>query len=82
MNQSTQKTSSSLFGLICATFGHNYLVTRKVTDHISEYKCSHCGREVTDNQSGTIEDLTNRMKEINSCVADFLQKRTNRVSVQ
>lgn len=82
MNQSAQKTSHSLFGIICATFGHNYLVTRKVTNHINEYKCSHCGREVTDNQAGNIEALTHRIKEVNSCVADFFQKRTNRVSVQ
>jgi len=81
MNQTTPKTSVSFFGLICATIGHDYVVTRKVTNHINEYKCSHCGREVTDNHAGNIEALTNNMREINSSVADFFQKRTNRLAV-
>ena len=81
MNTTTPKASISIFGLICATIGHDYIVTRKVTNHINEYKCSHCGREVTDNENGNLEALTKRIKEVNSSVADFFQKRTNRVTL-
>jgi hypothetical protein len=82
MSNSTPKTSVSLLGILCATVGHHYKVTRKVTNHINEYKCTHCGREVTNNQSGTLETLTHRIKEVNTNVSEFFQKRTNRVTIQ
>ncbi|PKA82762.1 hypothetical protein ATE92_0899 [Ulvibacter sp. MAR_2010_11] len=82
MNNLSPKTSVSLLGVLCATVGHHYKVTRKVTNHINEYKCTHCGREVTDNQSGKLETLTQKIKEVNTNVAEFFQKRTNRIPIQ
>ena len=72
----------SIFGIVCTTFGHDYVVTRKVSDHINEYKCSHCGREVTDNMTGNIEVLTSKMKDVNTTVSSFLRKRSRRVTAQ
>jgi DNA-directed RNA polymerase subunit RPC12/RpoP len=80
MKDSSPKASFSLFRLVCSTFGHDYIITRKVTNHINEYKCSHCGREVTDGPAGKLEDLTNKIKQVNTCVATFFQKRTQRIS--
>lgn len=73
-----QKSSHTLFGIICHTFGHSYLVSRKVTNHINEYKCSHCGKEVTDTFTGTIEPLTHKTKMQNSSLAAFFQKKSKR----
>jgi hypothetical protein len=32
--------------VICQIFGHHYSVSKKVTQHIKEYKCIHCDKEV------------------------------------
>lgn len=77
-NAPNQKVS--IKGIVCTTFGHHYKVTRKVTNHINEYRCSHCGREVTDNLSGNLEVLTYKMKEVNSTVSSFFKRRSNRIS--
>lgn len=82
MKTTSPKPTVSLFGIICTTIGHDYVETRKVTDHISEYKCSHCGREVSDNLAGNLEVLTYEIKKINSTVSTFLEKRSHRFSAQ
>ena len=71
-----------MLGIVCNTLGHHYKVTRKVTNHINEYKCSHCGREVTDNLSGNLELLTFKMKEVNSTVSSFFKRRSRRITTQ
>lgn len=78
--KSSPKNHFSLSGVVCLTFGHDYIVTRKVTNHINEYKCSHCGREVTENDSGNLEPLTNKMKHVNSTLAVFFQKKNRRIT--
>ena len=76
----TPRVLFSLSSVICSTFGHNYLITRKVTQHINEYQCSHCGREMTDNYSGKIELLTHKIKKVNTTLLTYLQKRNNKLS--
>ena len=61
---SSPKSKRSLSSLVCATFGHDYIVTRKVTNHINEYRCSHCGREVAENDTGHLEVLTQKLKQL------------------
>lgn len=73
-----QNSSLSLSNLICVTIGHHYSVTSKITNHINEYKCSNCGREVTENILGNIEVLTQKQKKINQSVALFFQKKTHK----
>ena len=80
MNSTTQNTAFSLTNVLCNTFGHNYSITRKVTEHINEYQCSHCGREMTDNYSGNVEILTHQIKKVNTTLSTFLQKRKNKLS--
>ncbi|UAB81786.1 hypothetical protein INR76_03240 [Marixanthomonas sp. SCSIO 43207] len=79
MNNSS-KSSFSLLSIVCQTIGHKYVETRKITNHISEYKCSHCGREVTENSAGKIELLTKKVKEINNNVADFFERKKRKVT--
>ncbi|MCB0457848.1 MAG: hypothetical protein KDC91_08900 [Flavobacteriaceae bacterium] len=71
-------SSFSFSGIVCSTFGHNYLITRKVTEHIKEYRCSHCGKEVTNTFSGNLEALTSKNKQINTSLALFFEKKMKR----
>jgi len=68
----------SFSGFVCSTFGHHYKVSRRVTNHISEYTCAHCGKEVTDTMTGDVESLTVKNKEVNAILASFFEKRSAR----
>lgn len=78
MNTSSPKTSFSFSGLLCGTLGHDYVISRKITDHIHEYKCTNCKKEVTDTYSGRIESLTMKTKAINNTLAQFFEKKMRR----
>jgi DNA-directed RNA polymerase subunit RPC12/RpoP len=80
MEKLTTKPSTVISTLLCATIGHDFIVSRKVTNHIMEYSCYNCGREVTTNQVGKIELLTYKTRQINTSLAAFFQKRSNRIS--
>jgi hypothetical protein len=80
MKTNSPKRSVSIFGIICTAIGHNYKVTRKVTDHINEYQCSHCGKEVTDNLNGNLELLTFKTRELNTAVSSFCHRRMLRTT--
>jgi len=78
MSYNSPTKSFSFSGIVCSTLAHDYLVTRKVTNHIKEYRCSHCGKEVTNNFSGNLEILTSKNKRINSSLALFFEKKMKR----
>jgi hypothetical protein len=78
MKNNSPKTSFSLYGIVCGTLGHDYMISRKVTNHINEYKCANCGREVTDTFSGRVEILTQAAKKANSKLAAFFLKKSRR----
>ncbi len=77
MNHSPK--SFSIMSVVCQTIGHKYTETRKITNHIHEYKCKHCGREVTENSAGNIELLTNKVKQINNNVAEFFERKNRKI---
>ncbi len=79
---SSPKPHFSLSGLMCSALGHDYIITRKVTNHINEYKCTQCGREVTDSLNGKREALTFKTKQINTALATFFEKKMKRISNQ
>ena len=54
------------------------MITRKITNHINEYRCTKCGCEMTDNDSGKLVRLNYRTKKINAVLASFFEKRTRR----
>lgn len=64
----------SLSKIYCSIFGHNYVVSKNVTDHIKEYSCSHCGQQATINSKGDLELMTPKRKEINKHLA-FVHKK-------
>lgn len=61
--------------ICCSLFGHHYSVSKKVTLHIKEYKCVHCGKEVTTDVSGKLSALTPELQDINSTLENLYQKR-------
>lgn len=78
MSNTTTKPLFSLSGIVCSTVGHQFVVTRKITNHINEYRCTKCGCEMTDNDAGKLVSLNNHTKKINSVLATFFEKRTRR----
>lgn len=82
MSKSSPKPSFTLSSILCGTLGHDYIVTRKVTNHINEYKCTQCSREVTNNYAGYMELLTHKNKQVNASLASFFQKKTRKLSAQ
>ncbi|WP_461302273.1 hypothetical protein [Aureisphaera sp.] len=78
MRTESPKHTFTFSGLLCGTLGHDYVVSRKITNHINEYRCTNCGKEVTDNFSGRLESLTFKTKELNTSLANFFQKKMKR----
>ncbi|SHI41576.1 hypothetical protein SAMN05216261_0692 [Algibacter luteus] len=65
--------------IYCRFFGHNYQITRKVTNHVKEYNCKHCKNEVTTNSNGKLTKLTPMFKEINSILEQIHTTKTDRL---
>ncbi len=61
--------------VICQIFGHHFSVTKKVTQHIKEYKCIHCNKEVTTDVSGNLSILTPKRQDINRTLENIYQRR-------
>lgn len=80
MKKPTQNSRNSFFGILCITFGHSYRETHKITDHISEFKCTHCGREVTNNFTGNLETLTEKYRQANASLGMFYKKKMRRIA--
>lgn len=57
-------------------FGHDFRITRKVTNHVKEYKCKKCKKQFTTNVNGNIVELTTKSKEINDVLQLVHTKRT------
>ncbi|MDD7884628.1 hypothetical protein [Flavivirga sp. 57AJ16] len=65
--------------MYCSLFGHDYLVTKKVTYHVKEYTCSHCKKQLTTNSNGQLIELTPKFKEINDILERIHASRTERL---
>ncbi|WP_293890817.1 hypothetical protein [Flavobacterium sp.] len=49
----------------CSLLGHRFVETKKVNNHFSEYECSTCKMQVTNDTRGQKITLTSRLKDIN-----------------
>ncbi len=78
MKQTTPSDGNKLTGIFCNFFGHHFVVSKKVTEHIQEYRCLHCQKQVTTDERGKLSALTPQMQEINSTLEDMYQKRNRR----
>jgi transposase-like protein len=61
--------------IYCSVLGHQFVISKKVTLHVSEYKCTHCKKEMTTNGKGELTPLTPKYKEINSVLSRIYQRR-------
>lgn len=61
--------------VFCNIFGHHYSVSKKVTQHIKEYQCIHCAKQVTTDVSGNLAILTPELEDINKTLESIYQKR-------
>lgn len=77
----TEKAPFPFFisAVFCSVFGHKFLVSKKITNHIKEYQCEHCGEERTDTANGLLEKLTPKFRETNAFLAKFHERRTRRI---
>ncbi|WP_299115592.1 DUF1660 family phage protein [uncultured Winogradskyella sp.] len=65
--------------LYCDFFGHNYEVTKKVTNHVKEYTCTRCKKQLTTNSNGKLTELTPKFQEINSALERIYNNRMMRL---
>jgi len=82
MKSNSPNQNFSLTSILCSTFGHRYVISKKITNHINEYKCKTCRQEVTNVVSGAIEELTLKNRRVNDCLSEFFKKKLHRSSIQ
>lgn len=80
MKQDIPNQQFNLSSILCSTFGHRFIVTNNVTNHIKEFKCKTCHKEVTNVYSGELELLNFKNRKINACLSAFFQKKLQRAS--
>ncbi|MEN1783666.1 MAG: hypothetical protein AAGF77_00880 [Bacteroidota bacterium] len=78
MKTKTTPEGNKLTSIFCAIFGHHYVVTKNVTEHIKEYTCIHCQKQVTTDERGKLSALTPKLKEINRTLEEMYQKRNSK----
>jgi len=61
--------------IYCSVFGHQYVITKKITLHVNEYKCKHCSVQMTTNSKGELTPLTPKYKEINLVLRHIHNKK-------
>ncbi|MDX1272143.1 hypothetical protein [Bizionia paragorgiae] len=61
--------------MYCRFFGHQYQVSKQVTEFVYEYKCCKCKKEVTTNAKGGLTELTKQSKEINAVLEHIHYRR-------
>ncbi|WP_345168669.1 hypothetical protein [Algibacter aquimarinus] len=66
----------------CKMFGHDYQVSRRVTNHVKEFTCKNCKKELTINSSGKLTELTPKFKEINDVLERIHTRRLMRLTKQ
>ncbi len=80
MNTNTIKKRILSIKILCSLFGHKIIITRNVTGHFKEYKCSVCGLELTNDLKGHKTFLTPELKDINEALISLYKK--NHFSIQ
>jgi transposase-like protein len=78
MSHTITPDGNKITGIFCNFFGHHFVVSKKVTEHIKEYRCVHCNKQVTTDERGKLSPLTQKLKEINNTLEDMYQRRNRR----
>tara|TARA_B100000809_G_scaffold266767_1_gene331385 strand:+ start:6636 stop:6878 length:243 start_codon:yes stop_codon:yes gene_type:complete len=69
----------NLSSILCTTFGHKFIITNNITNHIKEFKCKTCNKEVTNAFSGKLEVLNFKNRKTNASLSKFFKKKLQRV---
>lgn len=75
-NRYNMKNQEKFLGkkILCTLFGHHFIVSREVTEHFKEYKCTCCDLELTNDLRGHKTFLTPELKSINETLF-YVNKR-------
>ncbi|WP_178986551.1 hypothetical protein [Winogradskyella helgolandensis] len=65
--------------LYCDLFGHNYQITKKVTNHVKEYTCKCCKKQLTTNSNGRLTELTAKHQDINTALERLYNNKSMRL---
>lgn len=65
--------------LYCDFFGHNYQMTKRVTNHVKEYTCRCCKKQLTTNSNGKLTELTPKYQEINQALERIYNNKSMRL---
>lgn len=71
------RLSEKLLGkkFVCSIFGHRFVETRKINLHFSEFECTHCKLQVTNDTIGQKTALTSELKDINETLSYLHTKK-------
>ena len=61
--------------LICSFIGHRFKATQKITNHFSEYECSRCRKQMTEDTCGRLVSLTPELKDINNTLRMVFKRK-------
>ena len=75
MKQNFSNHEFNFLGILCSTFGHKFIITNNITNHIKEYQCKTCNKEFTNVFSGGFEVLNFKNRKINACLSAFFKKK-------
>ncbi len=78
--KTTNQKPYSFSKLYCNLFGHNYMVSKKITYHVKEYTCTNCKHELTTSGDGNLVELCPKFREINDILSRVHKKKTERLS--
>ncbi|MGJ8591612.1 MAG: hypothetical protein ACSHXF_03645 [Aquaticitalea sp.] len=64
--------------IYCHVFGHQPVISKKVTLHVNEFQYSKCKFQMTTNSKGELTPLTPNYKEINAVLERIHQRRQSK----
>lgn len=67
--------------LICSLVGHDFRVTKKITNYVSEFQCSHCKKQMSTNGNGHLTPLTFKQREINLLLQHIHKKKQKKAAL-
>lgn len=66
--------------LICSLVGHDFRITKKITNYVSEFQCIHCKKQMSTNGNGNLTPLTSKQREINILLQHIHKKKKKKTA--
>lgn len=68
--------------IYCSFLGHEFIVTKHVTNFVKEFRCKNCNKSFTTDQAGNLTRLTPKYQEINKILEKVHQKKLKRKALK